>query len=264
LDNNKGKVIFEAEGICKHFGGIQAVDNIDIKLYEGEIIAIVGDNGAGKSTLIKIFSGVYRKDKGKIYINGAEAKIENTLDARNYGIETVYQDQGQGLVQNFNASLNLFLGREKVFSNFLGRVFKLVDYPYMRRETKRMFNMVGVDIKDIYAKVEQFSGGEKQSVVIGRAVYWGGKILIFDEPTNNLGVKQERNIIDLIKKLRKEQGVSIIIISHNIAHVFELVDRIVVLRNGKVVGEKQKTQTNINEIISMITGVTLENNRKAM
>ena len=131
----------------------------------------------------------------------------------------------------------------------------------MRKETKKMFDMVGVDIKDIYAEVEQFSGGQKQSVVVGRAVYWGGKILIFDEPTNNLGVKQERRIIELIKKIRKEYGVSIIIISHNIAHVFELVDRIIVLRNGKVVGEKQKTETNTNEIISMITGVNMENNQ---
>lgn len=256
---NKRKVILEVKGISKHFGGIKAVDDLDLKLYEGEIIAIVGDNGAGKSTLIKMISGIYKKDRGKIYIDGSEAKIENAIDARNYGIETVYQDQG--LVQNFNASLNLFLGREKVFNNFIGRIFKMVDYRFMRRETKKMFDMIGIDIKDIYADVEQFSGGQKQSVVVGRAVYWGGKILIFDEPTNNLGVKQERRVIDLIKKVRKEYGVSIIIISHNIAHVFELVDRIIVLRNGKVVGEKEKAETNTNEIISMITGVAMENNR---
>ena len=257
--NEKRKVILEVKGISKHFGGIQAVDDIDLKLYKGEIIAIVGDNGAGKSTLIKMISGVYRKDRGKIYINGSEVKIENTIDARKHGIETVYQDQG--LVQNFNASMNLFLGREKVFSNFFGRIFKMIDYRHMKRETKKMFDMVGIEIKDIYAEVEQFSGGQKQSVVVGRAVYWGGKILIFDEPTNNLGVKQERRIIDLIKKIRKEYGVSIIIISHNIAHVFELVDRIIVLRNGKVIGEKLKAETNTNEIISMITGVNMENNR---
>ena len=257
--NKKRKVILEVKGISKHFGGIKAVDDIDLKLYKGEIIAIVGDNGAGKSTLIKMISGVYKKDRGKIYINGSEVKIENTIDARSHGIETVYQDQG--LVQNFNASMNLFLGREKVFSNFLGKIFKMIDYRHLKRETKKMFDMVGIEIKDIYAEVDQFSGGQKQSVVVGRAVYWGGKILIFDEPTNNLGVKQERRIIDLIKKVRKEYGVSIIIISHNIAHVFELVDRIIVLRNGKVIGEKLKAETNTNEIISMITGVNMENNR---
>jgi ABC-type sugar transport system ATPase subunit len=255
---NKRKVILEVKNISKHFGGIRAVDGVDMKLYEGEIIAIVGDNGAGKSTLIKMISGVYKKDSGKIYINGEEAHIDNPIDARKYGIETVYQDQG--LVQNFNASLNLFLGREKVFNNFFGKAFKMVDYRHMRKETKKMFDMVGVDIKDIFAEVEDFSGGQKQSVVVGRAVYWGGKILIFDEPTNNLGVKQERKIIELIKKIRKEYGLSIIIISHNIAHVFELVDRIIVLRNGRVVGEKIKDKTNTNEIISMITGVAVGSN----
>jgi ABC-type sugar transport system ATPase subunit len=251
------KVVLEVKNICKHFGGIKAVDNIDLKLYEGEIIAIVGDNGAGKSTLIKIISGVYKRDSGQIYINGEEAKIENTMDARNYGIETVYQDQG--LVQDFNASLNLFFGREKVLNNFVGRIFKMVDYRYMKNETKKMFDMVGIDIKDISAEVNQFSGGQKQAIVVGRAIYWGGKILIFDEPTNNLGVKQERKIIELIKRIRREYSVSIIIISHNIAHVFELVDRIIVLRNGKVVGVKQKTETNTNETIAMITGVSIKN-----
>ena len=253
MDN---EVILEVKKINKHFGGIKAVDDVDFKLHKGEIIAIVGDNGAGKSTLIKMISGVYRKDSGEIFINGEKADIETTIDAHNYGIETVYQDQG--LVPNFNASLNLFLGREKVYNNFLGRIFKLVDFRYMRKETKKMLDMVGVTIKDMYSDVESFSGGQKQAVVVGRAVYWGGKIIIFDEPTNNLGVKEERRIIELIKKLRDEYGISIIIISHNIAHVFELVDRIIVLRNGKKVGERIKKDTNTNEIISMITGVSAD------
>jgi ABC-type sugar transport system ATPase subunit len=248
------EAVLEVKGISKHFGGIKAVDDLDLKLHKKEIIAIVGDNGAGKSTLIKMISGVYKKDKGEIYINGQKADIQNTIDARNYGIETVYQDQG--LVQNFTAPLNLFLGREKVYNNFLGKFFKLVNFKYMRKETERMLDMVGIDIKDIYSEVESFSGGQKQSIVVGRAVYWGGKILIFDEPTNNLGVKQERKIIDLIKKIRNDYDISVIIISHNIAHVFELVDRIIVLRNGKKVGERLKANTNTNEIISMITGVS--------
>ncbi len=251
-----GEIILEVKKINKHFGGIKAVDDVDFKLYKGEIIAIVGDNGAGKSTLIKMISGVYKRDSGEIFINGKKANIENTIDAHNYGIETVYQDQG--LVPNFNASLNLFLGREKVFNNFLGKIFRLVDYRYMRKETKKMLDMVGITIKDMYSDVESFSGGQKQAVVVGRAVYWGGKIIIFDEPTNNLGVKEERRVIELIKKLREQYGISIIIISHNIAHVFELVDRIIVLRNGKKVGERLKKETSTNEIISMITGVSAE------
>ncbi len=248
------EIILEVKKLNKRFGGIQAVDDVDLKLKKGEIIAIVGDNGAGKSTLIKLISGVYKKDSGEIFINGEKANIESTIDARNYGIETVYQDQG--LVLNFNASMNLFLGRERVLKNFLGKIFKLVDYRYMRRETKKMLDMVGVSVGDIHSDVESFSGGQKQAVVVGRAVYWGGKIIILDEPTNNLGVKEERRIIDLIKKLRDDYGISIIIISHNIAHVFELVDRIIVLRNGKKVGERIKSKTDTNEIISMITGVS--------
>jgi len=251
------ETVLEVKGLSKHFGGIKAVDELDLKLHKKEIIAIVGDNGAGKSTLIKMISGVYKKDKGEIYINGEKADIQNTIDARNYGIETVYQDQG--LVQNFTAPLNLFLGREKVYNNFLGKIFKLVNFKYMRNETEKMLDMIGVDIKDIYSEVESFSGGQKQSIVVGRAVYWGGKILIFDEPTNNLGVKQERKIIDLIKKIRNDYDISIIIISHNIAHEFEPVDRIVILRNGKKVGERLKDKTNTNEIISMITGVNSDN-----
>lgn len=247
------KVVLEVKNLCKYFGGIKAANNINIKIYEGEIIAIVGDNGAGKSTVIKTISGVYKKDDGEIYIEGKIVNINNTIDARRYGIETVYQDEG--LIPIFDASLNLFLGRAKLRNNILGKILRFVDYKYMRVETEKLLKRIGADIKDIKAELSTLSGGQRQSVKVGKAIYWGGKILIFDEPTNNLGAKQERNIIELIKKIRNEFNVSIIIISHNIAHVFELVDRIIVLRNGEVVGEKIKNETNPNEIVSMITGV---------
>jgi len=251
------KVVLEAKGISKHFGGLKAIDNIDLKLYENEIIAIVGDNGAGKSTLIKTLSGVYKKDEGEIKLFGKKTEINNTLDARRYGIETVYQEGG--VVPMLNASLNLFLGREKLKKGVLGKVFRACDYSYMRNETTKLLDKVGIALKDVDADLNYLSGGQRQSVVVGRAVYWGGKILIFDEPTNNLGPKQEKIIINLIKKIRKEYGVSMIIISHNIMHVFELVDRIIVLRNGCKIGERLKKDTNPNEIISMITGVTTDN-----
>ena len=245
--------MLETKNLCKYFGGIKAADNINMQLYEGEIIAIVGDNGAGKSTIIKTISGVYKKESGEIYIEGEIANINNTLNARRYGIETVYQDEG--LIQIFNASLNLFLGRAKLRDNFLGKVFKFVDYKYMREETEKFLKRVGADIKDMKAEVSTLSGGQRQSVKVSKAIYWGGKILIFDEPTNNLGAKQEKNVTELIRNIRNEFNVSIIVISHNIAHVFALVDRIIVLRNGKIVGEKIKSETNPNEIVSMITGV---------
>lgn len=248
------KVILETVGLSKHFGGIKAIDNVDMKLHENEIIAIVGDNGAGKSTLIKTISGVYRKDEGEIYIDGKIAHISNPKDARNYGIEVVYQDGG--VIPLLDATANIFLGRVKVQDNVFGRLFNFVDYKYMKKETVQLLDKLGITLKDINARVDNLSGGQRQTVAVGRALYWGGKILIFDEPTNNLGVVQERKIIELIKRIRVEFGVSIIVISHNIAHVFELVDRIIVLRNGKVVGEKIKENTSMNEIVSMITGVS--------
>jgi len=246
-------VVLETRGLSKHFGGIKAIDSIHVKLYENEIIAIVGDNGAGKSTLIKTIAGVYKKDGGEIYIKGEKAYIGNPKDARNYGIETVYQDGG--IISILDATANLFLGRLKYQDNIFGQMFNFVDYKYMKKETEQLLARLGVTLKDINARVNNLSGGQKQSIAVGRAIYWGGKILIFDEPTNNLGVKQERKVIELIKRIRREFGVSVIIISHNIAHVFELVDRIIVLRNGRITGERIKDKTNTNEIVSMITGV---------
>jgi len=247
------KVILEVKELCKYFGGIRAVNKVNMKLYKGEIIAIVGDNGAGKSTLIKTISGVYKKDGGEIYINGEKADINNPIDARNYGIETVYQDQG--VISIYNASLNLFLGREKLQDNILGKLFKVIDYKYMRKETAKLLKSIKIELKDIDSELINLSGGQRQSVAVGRAVYWGGKILIFDEPTNNLGAKQEKKIIELIKKIRNEYDISIIVITHNIAHVFELVDRIIILRNGEKIADRIKDETNSNEVVSLITGV---------
>lgn len=248
------EVVLEVKGLCKFFGGIKAVNNVDLKVYDREIVGIVGDNGAGKSTLIKILSGVYEKTAGRIFVRGQEVEIRNPSDARRLGIETVYQDQG--LIPIFDAASNLFLGREKLREDFLGRVLKLVDDRFMLQETSRVLSSLGIDIKDARSKTLYLSGGQRQTVAIGRAVYWKGKILIFDEPTNNLGVKQERKVLELIKRIRDELGASIIIISHNIAHIFEVVDRIVVLRNGEKVGERLKAETNPAEVVAMITGVS--------
>lgn len=247
------KPVLVVKKLCKFFGGIKAINNIDLELFGNEIIGVVGDNGAGKSTLIKTISGLYESNAGQIYINDEEAVIHNPNDARRYGIETVYQEQG--LIPIFDAASNLFLGRERLRKDILGKVFKFVDDKYMRGKTDKLLETLGITLKDVKSEVYNLSGGQRQTIVIGRAVYWGGKILIFDEPTNNLGMMQERKVLDLIKKLRDEFKVSIIIISHNIAHIFELVDRIIVLRNGEKVGERAKDETNPNEIVSMITGV---------
>ncbi|MBM3707909.1 MAG: sugar ABC transporter ATP-binding protein [Actinobacteria bacterium] len=247
------KVVLEVKELSKHFGGIKAVDKVNLKLFEKEIIAIVGDNGAGKSTLIKTISGVYKKDEGKIFVSGVEVEINDPINAKECGIETVYQDEG--VISILDAPANLFLGREPLRKDFLGRAFKFIDYKYMRDETIKLLDRFGIELKDINAELSNLSGGQRQTITVGRAAYWGGRIIILDEPTNNLGVKQERRVLDLIKKLRDEYEVSIIVISHNIEHVFELVDRIIVLRNGSKVGERLKKETSRNEIVSMITGV---------
>ena len=250
---NERKVVLEIKGLCKYFGGIKAVNNVDLKLYENEIVGLVGDNGAGKSTMIKTISGLYKKDAGKIQINGKEVEINSPIDARNYGVEVVYQDQA--LIPVLDAASNLFLGREKLQDNVIGRFFKIVDDKYMKKEAARVLKELEIQLKNINLEVYNLSGGERQTIGIGRAIHWGESILIFDEPTNNLGVKQERKVLDLIKSLRNEFSVSIIVITHNITHIFELVDRIIVLRNGEKVGEKMKEETNPTEVVSMIIGV---------
>ncbi len=217
---NDRKVVLEVKGLSKHFGGLKALDKVDFKLYENEIVAIVGDNGAGKSTMIKTISGVYKKTEGDIYLNGEEVEINSTRDSRDFGIETVYQDEG--VIPILDAPSNLFLGREKHRDDFFGKVFRFVDFKYMKSETKKLLKRMDIELKDVDAEVTELSGGQRQSVTVGRAIYWGGKILIFDEPTNNLGVKQERKVIELIKRIRDEFKVSIIVISHNIDHVFQL------------------------------------------
>lgn len=246
-------VVLEVKNLKKYFGAVKAVDDVSFKVYEKEIVAIVGDNGAGKSTVIKTINGILRKDSGKIYIEGQEVEITSPIISRKYGIETVYQDQK--LVGSFDPAENLFMVREKLVKNILGKYLGFLNFSYMEKEANKLMKTIGIEIENVNLPVESLSGGQRQAIVVGRAVYWGGKILIFDEPTNNLGVKQERKVIELIKKIRDEFNVSIIVISHNIAHVFELVDRIIVLRNGKNIGERIKEKTNPNEVVSMITGI---------
>ncbi len=251
------EVVLETHNLEKHFGGIKALNSINIKLYKNEIVAIVGDNGAGKSTLIKTITGVYQKDGGEVYLEGKKVDIRTSRDAKSLGIETVYQDKG--LIDVLDAPSNLFLGREKTRKNILGKVFRFLDVSFMRSETKKLLAKIGVEVKDLNASTNQLSGGQQQSLAVGRAVYWGGKILIFDEPTNNLGVKEQSKAIDLIRNIRTTyKDVSIIVITHNLYHVFELVDRIIILRNGKVIGEKETSKTTRNEVVSLITGLAAD------
>ena len=240
--------ILDVKSISKRFGGVQALDNVSIHLNEGEVLALAGDNGAGKSTLIKVVSGVYHPDEGDIIFNDENIQLDNPRFAREKGIETIYQDLA--LADNLNVGANIFLGREPMTSR-LG--IPIIDRDLMLSESKKVLKNLEINIPEtsLEEPVGKLSGGQRQAVAIGRALYWNAKLLIMDEPTAALGVPEQRNVMDLIKKL-KEQKVSIIFISHNLTDIFQASDRIVVLRRGIKAGERLIKDTNSDEIVKMM------------
>jgi ABC-type sugar transport system ATPase subunit len=242
---NDRRPILLMKGISKSFGAVKALDGVDFELYPNEILGLVGDNGAGKSTLIKIISGVILADEGELYIDGEKANIKSPHDARNLGIETVYQDLA--LLNTLDVSKNIFVGREPKKAKLF------FDSKSMRRRTKQILESLGISIPSLDSEVRFLSGGQRQAIAVGRAAYWGCKIVILDEPTAALGVNESRKVLDLAKIL-KERDVSVIIISHNLEHVFQVADRIIVLRKGKRVAEREIGTTNGDEIVKLITG----------
>jgi ABC-type sugar transport system ATPase subunit len=245
-------VVLEARNLRKNFGGIRAVDDVSFALHRGEILGMVGDNGAGKSTLIKIVTGAYKKDSGEVLINGQPVEIEGTGHARELGMETVYQSSG--LVEVMDAPANLFLGREKLKDGWLGRYFGMIDKRFMREETRKLLKQLNITVRNLAAPVQTLSGGQQQSVAVGRAAYWKGSIIILDEPANNIGVDQQRAVLELVRQIRDEHGISFIMISHNMEHIFQVADRVIVMRNGQKVGDKSLAETTRNEVVGLITG----------
>ena len=244
-------IILEAKGISKHFGGVHALENVDLELFEGEVLGLVGDNGAGKSTLIKIISGVFQKDSGDIFFEGNKVEINSPIDAKRLGIETVYQDLA--LVDEFDVPSNIFLGREIIYQNPVARLFRVLNNRKMYKESKDLMDRIKVDLGSLSKEILYYSGGQRQAVSLSKIVYWGKKIAILDEPTAALGVRESKTALELVKTL-KEHGISIIIISHNLHHVFSIVDRIMVLRRGQRVGVKVAHETTADEIVKLITG----------
>ena len=235
--------IVEMKAISKHFGGVQALDSATIDLYEGEVLGIVGHNGAGKSTLIKILSGALQADEGKVYFRGKEAEIRSPTDARALGIETIYQHLA--LADQQNVPANVFLGRE------LRKRWAIIDNRRMEGETKRMLERLKLKIDSLRTRVINLSGGQRQCIAISRAIYFNAKVLIMDEPTAALGVQETERVHGLVGQL-KEEGIAIALISHDLHDVFELSDRIAVLKNGVIVGIKRTSETTKDEILSMI------------
>ena len=240
--------VLDVKSVSKRFGGVQALDNVSIHLNEGEVLALAGDNGAGKSTLIKVVSGVYHPDDGDIIFNNENIQLDNPRFAREKGIETIYQDLA--LADNLNVGANIFLGREPMTTKF---GVPIINRELMLSESKKVLKNLEINIPEssLEEPVGKLSGGQRQAVAIGRALYWNAKLLIMDEPTAALGVPEQRNVMDLIKKL-KEQKVSIIFISHNLTDIFQASDRIVVLRRGIKAGERIISETNSDEIVKLM------------
>jgi ABC-type sugar transport system ATPase subunit len=239
--------ILELRGIYKRFGHVDALVDVDFDTRPGEILALVGDNGAGKSTLIKIACGVYQADAGEIFIDGQPVHFHSPHDARRHGIATVHQDLA--LANDRDVASNLFLGREPTR-------FFMVDKRRMNREARAVLNRLRINIPSVESLVGLLSGGQRQAVAIGRAISQGGRVFIMDEPTAALGVRESAKVLQLILGLRDE-GSSVVVISHNLRHVFSVADRITVLRHGRKVGTRVKAETSPDDIVRLITGADM-------
>ena len=233
--------------VSKFFGALRALHQVDFSIYPGEIQALVGDNGAGKSTLVKTISGAHRADEGEFFFKGEPVSIASPDDSFALGIATVYQDLA--LVGTRDVAHNLFIGREPT-------KWAMVDRRRMVTEARQVIGLLNVDIPSVDALVANLSGGQRQAVAIGRAVHEGRSILVLDEPTAALGVRESHQMMTLIEKLR-DQGKAILVVSHNLLHVFRIADCITVLRGGRVVGTRRKAETSVDEIVKMITGADM-------
>lgn len=236
--------ILELRGISKRFGAVQALSGVNFEIYAGEVVGLVGDNGAGKSTLIKCVAGIHPIDEGEIWFEGQRVHIQNPKDAANLGIQTVYQDLA--LCDNLDVVANLFLGREQITHLSLDEVD-------MERRSIEVLRELSVSIPSVRTIIASLSGGQRQSVAISRAVMWNSKLVILDEPTAALGVLQSQQVLQLIRNLR-QKGLAVIVISHNLEDVFEVVDRIAVLHLGRNNGVFDVHGTSREQIVAAITG----------
>ncbi|PWB59146.1 MAG: ABC transporter ATP-binding protein [Bradyrhizobiaceae bacterium] len=244
--------IVEMRGIAKRYGGVQALQHVDLDIYLGEIHALVGDNAAGKSTLIKILSGAVAKDEGSIGFEGRPVSIAQPRDAKHLGIETVYQDLA--LADNLDVPANVFLGREMTRSGLLGFILNNRE---METRSRSLLSRLKINIPDIRQRVRSMSGGQRQSIAIARCVCFNARVVILDEPTAALGVEETRKVYALVREMR-DQGLAVLLISHNLNHVFENCDRITVLKTGRLVGSRRVEETSQDEILRMIVSGVAE------
>lgn len=241
-----GDPLYAGYGLTKWFGGLRAVHDLSVELFAGQVLALVGDNGAGKSTTLKMLAGSLRPDAGSITLDGEHVRLASPRTARSLGIETVYQDLA--LADTLEVVQNVFSGRELTRYGFLQRV-------EMTKQTESLLGEFRVKIPSVFAQISSLSGGQRQGCAISRAVSGGSRVLLLDEPTAALGVAERRNVLELIKSLR-DAGIGILIISHNLPDVFEVADRITVLRRGERVGTVPATDVDAGDLVAMITGAS--------
>jgi D-xylose transport system ATP-binding protein len=251
--------VLSARGLSKRFGPVQALDGVDIDVRAGEVLALVGDNGAGKSTLVKSISGIYSVDSGEFSFAGRPVKIGGPAAATELGIATVYQDLA--LCDNLDVVANLFLGQEEIVTG-PSSVFRALDEIEMERRSHQLLQQLSVTIPSVRSEVGTLSGGQRQQVAVARSLLGEPQVVMLDEPTAALGVVQTKQVLDLIRRLR-ERDLGVIVISHNLANVFEVADRIFVLRLGRKAGLFEKSKVSEEQIVGAITGAdTAEQERQ--
>ena len=249
-ERQSGEPMLHVHQLVKRFGGLTAVNKVDLDVYPGEVVGLVGDNAAGKSTLIKCISGVHQPEEGEIYFMGKQVHFARPIEARDAHIETIYQDLA--LAGNLTVSANIFMGREAK-NRYLGGLIQTLDEDFMLEESRKVLEDLKIHIPDYNQEIDTLSGGQRQAVAIARALYWKAKLMIMDEPTNNLGVVEQRQVLDLVREL-KSQHVPVILISHTLPDVFAVTDRIVVMHRGRKVADKLTAETDSQEIVQYMMG----------
>ena len=243
--------VLEARGLVKRYGHVTALDGTDFDLYPREILAVIGDNGAGKSTLIKALAGALIPDEGQIFLNGQQVHFHSPIDARRHGIETVYQDLA--VAPALNIMENIFLGREIRRPGVLGSVFRMLDKKRMLNDTVRYMQDLKIGIRSMNQRVETLSGGQRQGVAVARSAAFAKNVVIMDEPTAALGVKESGMVVELIKRVR-DRGLPVILISHNMPQVFELADRIHIQRLGRRIAVVKPSEYSMSDVVAIMTG----------
>ncbi|MCD2440727.1 ATP-binding cassette domain-containing protein [Agromyces sp. SYSU K20354] len=248
--------ILRARRLVKTFGRVVGLDGVSLELYPGEVLAVIGDNGAGKSTLIKCLTGAEIPDEGEIFLDGKPVHFKRPQDARAAGIETVYQNLA--VSPALDVAANLFLGREERKKGILGSVFRVVDQKGMRQKARDELTALGIStLQDVTVAVENLSGGQRQAVAVARAAAFGSKVVVLDEPTAALGVRESNQVLELIRNLR-ERGIPVILISHNMPHVFDVADRIHIQRLGKRAATITPETHSMTDAVAIMTGAARE------